>query len=372
MAGCPSVTPPLERAIHHIHRRRKQVRTQHSTAQQESCSVPCNLCGRTEVAVLANRSRSGKPLRTVICEKCGLVWSDPLPHNPCDFYENDYRVSYKGTYSPKPKHILRAGNVALSRYQKIEQLFSKPLTILDVGSGGGEFSYLLQTLGHDVKGIEPNKSYAEYSICEYGLNVQIGFVQDANLQKESFDLITIWHVLEHTENPFEVLVKLYTLLKPRGILVIEVPNIEATCQSPKSTFHEAHIFNFNIATLQRLAEKADYAEITHVFSTDGGNITLLVQKESQRGNDRRELTIPGNSRRIADIVGGHTPWKHYMIAYPYTRLLRRIRQVFLEKRGIEDFTGGKRLLDQLYSRYRKSCSNTALQGTLRDKAAQHP
>ena len=141
---------------------------QHSTAQQESCSIPCNLCGSTEISVLAKSSRSGKPLRTVICSKCGLVWSDPLPHNPRHFYEDDYRVSYKGAYSPKPKHIFRAGNVALSRYRKIESLLSRSLEILDVGSGGGEFSYLLQTLGNDVTGIEPNKGYAEYSIREYG------------------------------------------------------------------------------------------------------------------------------------------------------------------------------------------------------------
>ena len=346
--------------------------TQHSTAQQESCSIPCNLCGSTEISVLANRSRSGEPLRTVICVKCGLVWSDPLPHNPRDFYEDDYRVSYKGTYSPKPKHILRAGNVALSRYLKIEQLLSKPLAILDVGSGGDEFSYLLQTLGHDVKGIEPNKGYAEYSIREYGLNVQVGFVQDVVLQEESFDLITIWHVLEHTENPFEVLVKLHTLLKPQGILVIEVPNIEATCQSPKSTFHEAHIFNFNIATLQILAEKASFTKMSHVISADGGNITLFVQKELKIGDDTCEFAIPGNFERITTIVNGHTPLKHYMTARPYARLLRRIRQSFLEIRGIKSFTGGKQMLDRLYSHTRNPRSNTALQGTLRDKAAQRP
>lgn len=297
----------------------------------------------------------------MICAKCGLVWSDPLPHNPRDFYEDDYRVSYKGTYSPKPKHILRAGNVALSRYRKIEQLLSKPLTILDVGSGGGEFCYLLQTLGHDVIGIEPNKGYAEYSIHEYGLNVQVGFVQDVKLQEKSIDLITMWHVLEHTENPFEVLAKLHTLLRPQGILVIEVPNVEATCQSPKSTFHEAHIFNFNIATLQRLVEKAGFTEMTHFLSTDGGNITLIVQKEQKSGNDRCELTIPGNSERIATIVGGHKPLKHYMTAHPYTRLLRRIRQFLLEKRGVTNFVGGKQLLDQLYSHSRNPRSNTALQ-----------
>jgi len=330
--------------------------------QQESCSIPCNLCGSTEISVLANRSRSGDPLRTVICTKCGLVWSDPLPHNPRDFYEDDYRVSYKGTYSPKPKHILRAGKIALSRYQKIEQLLSKPLTILDVGSGGGEFSYLLQTLGHDVKGIEPNKGYAEYSIREYGLNVQVGFVQDVMLQEMSFDLITIWHVLEHTENPFEVLEKLHALLKPQGILVIEVPNIEATCQSPKSTFHEAHLFNFNLATLQRLAEKAGFTVMRHIASEDDGNITILGQKKSKSGIERCELIIHGNSERIAKIVSDHTPLKHYMTAHPYTRLLRRIRQSLQEKRGIENFPGGKQLLDQLYLHSNNPRPNTALQG----------
>lgn len=330
---------------------------QHSTAQRESFSSPCNLCGSTEISVLANRSRSGASLRAVICAKCGLVWSDPLPHNPRDFYEDDYRVSYKGTYAPKPKHILRAGNIALARHLKIEQLLSKPLAILDVGSGGGEFSYLLQTLGHDVKGIEPNKGYAEYSILEYGLNVQVGFIQDAMLQEASFDLITIWHVLEHTDDPFAVLVKLHTLLKEQGILVIEVPNIEATCQSPKSTFHEAHLFNFNIATLQRLAEKAGFTKMSHIVSADGGNITLFVQKKLKIGDDRSELAIPGNLNRITKIVSGHTPLKHYMTAHPYARLLRRVRQLLVEKRGIKGFAGGKQLLDRLYSHIRNPRSN---------------
>lgn len=337
---------------------------QHSTAQhstQESCSIPCNLCGNRQVSVLATRSRSGKPLRTVICSRCGLVWSDPLPHNPRQFYEDDYRVSYKGSYSPKPKHILRAGKVALSRHRKIERLLSEPLAILDVGSGGGEFAYLLQTLGHDVKGIEPNKGYAEYSIREYGLNVQVGFVQDVVLPEEGFDLITMWHVLEHTEAPSAVLSKLHALLKPHGLLVIEVPNIEATCQLPKSTFHEAHIFNFNVATLRKLAEKTGFSEKEHFISVDGGNITMFVQKALANAVVDRQLNIPGNSERIADIVRNHTPLRHYMTAHPYARFLRRIRQWLLEMRGISNFVSGRQLLDELYSPLSDARSNRALQ-----------
>jgi 2-polyprenyl-3-methyl-5-hydroxy-6-metoxy-1,4-benzoquinol methylase len=276
------------------------------------------------------------------------VWSDPLPHHPRDFYENDYRISYKGHYSPKPKHILRAGNVALSRHRKIERLLTTSLAILDVGSGGGEFAYLLQTLGHQVQGIEPNKGYAEYSIREYGLNVQVGFVQDVIIPQQSFDLITIWHVLEHTENPFAVLTKLHALLKPQGILVVEVPNIEAICQSPKSTFHEAHIFHFNIATLTRLAEKADFTEISHVVSADGGNITLFLHKAIKANNDVGELTIEGNAKRISKIVSNHTSSKHYLTTYPYVRFYHRIRRHCNEKIQTTHFTSGRQLLDQRY------------------------
>lgn len=339
-------------------------------AKHAACSSPCNLCGGEAVSELAHRSRSGKPLRTVICQQCGLVWSDPLPHNPRDFYEDDYRVNYKGTYSPKPKHILRAGQVALSRHRKIEPLLTPSMTILDVGSGGGEFSYLLKTLGHHVKGVEPNKGYAEYSTREYGLDVQIGFIQDHSFHKDSFDLITIWHVLEHTENPGDVLGTLHTLLKPQGTLVIEVPNIEAVCQSPTSTFHEAHIFNFNVVTLEKLAVKMGFTRISHCLSGDGGNITIIARKKPVHSRDLCEVNLAGNSEKIIKIVRNHTPSRHYLSAHPYTRLLRRARQAWLEERGTTGFTGGRSLLDQLYAPVGHSSANPTVQA-MRGVAPAH-
>jgi SAM-dependent methyltransferase len=315
---------------------------------QESCSIPCNLCGGMEISVLAGHSRSGKPLRTVICQDCGLVWTDPLPHNPRSFYEDDYRVAYKGTYAPKPKHILRAGKVALYRRKMLGKWIAQPKKILDVGTGGGEFAYLLQSLGHDVSGIEPNKGYAEYSRQEYGLNVQIGFILDIQQPNDSFDLITIWHVLEHTENPCAVLSKLHALLKPHGILVVEVPTIEATCQAPKSTFHEAHIFNFNLATLRKLGEKIGFTELEHQVSTDGANITVFFQKNAVAVDDMA-LKIPGNAERIAHIINNHTAYKHYLTAWPYQRFFCRMGRALSEKCATANFAGGKKLLDRLYA-----------------------
>jgi 2-polyprenyl-3-methyl-5-hydroxy-6-metoxy-1,4-benzoquinol methylase len=225
----------------------------------------------------------------------------------------------------------------------------QPKKILDVGTGGGEFAYLLQSLGHDVNGIEPNKGYAEYSKQEYGLKVQVGFIQDIQQPDEAFDLITIWHVLEHTENPWDVLTKLHSLLKPQGTLVVEVPTIEATCQSPKSTFHEAHIFNFNLDTLRKLGDKVGFTEVQHNTSADGANITVFFQKNVTTAKNDKELKIPGNAERIINIVNNHTAFKHYLTAWPYQRFFYRMSRTISEKCATTNFVNGKKLLDQLYA-----------------------
>ncbi|WP_446809400.1 class I SAM-dependent methyltransferase [Methylomonas sp. 2BW1-5-20] len=294
------------------------------------------------------RSRSGAELRSVICKDCGLVWSDPFPHDPRQFYEEDYRLEYKNTYAPKAKHILRAGRVALTRHEKIKHLLHKPQTMLDVGTGGGEFAYLIKSLGHDLHGIEPNKGYGQYSAAQYDLNLQFGFIQDAQFAENSFDVITIWHVLEHTEDPFFVLGKLHSLLKTDGVLVVEVPNIEATCQSPSSTFHEAHLYNFNLATLRRMGEKAGLLEDRHLFSEDGGNVTLFFKKAEPVADQAVSWGIPENAERIAAIVRGHTNFRHYLGAAPYLRFIKRMTRSLLENRHVKGFENNKSLLDQLY------------------------
>lgn len=309
---------------------------------------PCNLCGSHDVSILGTQSRSGASLQTVICAQCGLVWSDPFPHDPRQYYEQDYRVEYKNTYAPMPKHILRAGTVALERYEKIKPLLSPKRCILDVGTGGGEFAYLLKSLGHDLQGIEPNKGYAEYSIAEYGLNLQLGFIQDASLNEASFDLITIWHVLEHTEDPSAVLQKLHSLLKSDGVLVVEVPNIEAVCQAPKSTFHEAHLYNFNLATLRKMGEKVGLVAQDHQFSADQGNVTVFFRKATVGSELPGVCEIAGNAARIKSIVAGHSNLAHFLSAVPYQRLFRRMCRTLSERKTTRCVQNNKALLDELY------------------------
>ncbi len=313
------------------------------------CSNPCNLCGGTEVSILSTRSRSGNPLRTVICRACGLVWSDPRPHDARQFYAEEYRLAYKNTYNPKPKHVLRAGKVALSRFGKIEQLLPSRKTVLDVGTGGGEFAYLLQSLGHVVHGIEPNRGYADHSIQQYALTVQVGFVQDATFAPASFDIVTIWHVLEHTEDPGFVLARLCSWLKPDGVLVVEVPNVEATCQAPRSTFHEAHLYSFNVVSLRRLAKKHGLHETSHLISQDGGNITMLFTRKEPVIVDQFSAVIPGNFEWISRIVHRHSALRHHLGPAPYVRVWQRLCRSLKEQRETVSQSSGKAILDGLYA-----------------------
>ena len=302
------------------------------------------------MAELSHLDRDGSALRTVICKDCGLVWSDPLPMDVAQYYEHDYRLDYKAAYTPKPKHIYRAGLVALERLKKINNAFKPGGSLLDVGSGGGEFLYLMNQLGYQTQGIEPNQGYARYSMEQYGLQVLRGFVQEANFPPQHFDGITIWHVLEHTADPAATLTLLKNWLKPGGTLVVEVPNVEAVCQSPKGRFHRAHIFNFNQATLETLGKKVGLVPLGTLHSADGGNLTARFQLPAATGaaQSAAHYALPGNYSRIEKIVREHGNLSHYLSGHPYRRAWRKLLRARDEARAVGGLSGGKEILNACY------------------------
>ena len=306
---------------------------------------PCNLCHSTDFDELSNVGRDSE-LRTVICKNCGLVFSDPFPIDTTEYYQKNYRILYKGTYNPKIKHIYRAANVAVERYKRLDAHLAGKKNVLEIGSGGGEFSYLLTKKGFDVSAIEPNEGYGNYSKEQYDLNVQIGFAQNLEFAAETFDFITMSHVLEHVDNPTTMLEKLRTWLKPNGILALEVPNVEAVCQSPKSTFHTAHLFNFNPETLALLAEKTGFSVVQSVLSEDGGNLTLIAQKSE---TTNALLAIAGNYEKVFAIVKNHTVLNHYLSPFPYSRLVGKIHKIIDERHATSKFTEAKQVLDSRFS-----------------------
>ena len=308
----------------------------------------CELCHSTHFTEVGNKDRDGKPLRSVICENCDLVFSDPRPASTQidDFYREGYRMAYKQAWQPRLKHTYRAGKVAQGRLRHLMPLLAPGSRVLDFGSGGGEIVFILRELGHEARGIEPNIGYAEYSRDVLGIPVQIGGFAEARVEPHSLDLVTLFHVAEHLEHPVEAFKQAAQWLRVGGKLYIEVPNVESCCIWPSSRFHQAHLYNFNAATLAQAGRLAGLEVVTTFTSEDGGNVTAIFEKP-ETPVAAAATPLADNADRIARILRDHTALAHAFTAHPYTRPIQKLRRQWDERRAIARFSDGKTLLQHL-------------------------
>lgn len=292
-------------------------------------SVSCEICGVSDEQELSTRDRDGKYLKTVLCKQCGLVYTNPRPASPEieEYYKHSYRLDYKGTCKPNMKHTLRAAKAANKRIQKIQEYIFPDMKALDIGSGGGEMVYAMRLAGADCRGLEPNEGYALYARDVLGLPISIDCIENATLPENYYDIVTMYHVIEHVYSPLRILCNIHSCLKHGGILVIECPNIEAHCQGPSNRFHRAHLYNFNEITLQALAEKAGFRKVEISVSSDSGNILAIFRKTHITS------TIPDlhfNFERVMSAYTTHTNLNYYLSFYPYKKLIDKGMRILNE------------------------------------------
>ena len=184
--------------------------------------MQCVLCENDDFEIVSTSdSKSSDSLIVSLCKKCGLIQQTPIPTSDAlkIYYSHNYRVEYKQTYTPKPKHIFRAAKAAMQRINFLAESKIHTGNILDIGAGGGEFTYLSQKTGFESQGIEPNVGYSEYAKKEYDCDIRQGELDDV---EGKYDVITIFHVLEHLPSPIKAFERLHHLLQEDGILFVEV------------------------------------------------------------------------------------------------------------------------------------------------------
>jgi len=316
-----------------------------------NCSIPCNLCGSSHVRQIADRDRDGAPLRTVMCECCGLVWTDPRPDDAANrrFYAEDYRLSYKATPTPKRKHALRESRRALARYERIQPLLRPGARVLDVGAGAGFFPYVLQSHGVDVCGIEPNAGFCRWGCETFGVDVRSGFLQDFDFCAEPFDLITLNHVLEHLPDPGAALAILRAWLKPEGVLVVEVPNIESRWHAPEKRFHIGHLYNFNPDNLLRLARCRGLAPADVRLQPETAHINVVFRRVEPEASGT-DCRMPDNAERVAKALATHTRLRHYASLAPHLRALRKWAGYVGEYLSTRGAGSGRKIADRVIAR----------------------
>jgi SAM-dependent methyltransferase len=99
-----------------------------------------------------------------------------------------------------------------------------PGTILDIGCGIGLFLEEARRRGWEAQGVEVSSEAAGYAKEKLNLEVLVGRAEEVTFPRESVDVATLWHLLEHLEKPLTVLQGLQEALRPGGLLVVETPN----------------------------------------------------------------------------------------------------------------------------------------------------
>ena len=314
------------------------------SSKKIQASRPCPISGSNDAFVVSTRDRHGKPLRNIMCRNSGLIYVDPVPfENTEEFYQTEYRKSYKGVQSPKPKHVYRAGKIAMGRYSRLEKLLPSSARCLDAGSSSGEFVYLLNSKGFIAQGVEANIPYAEYSQTQLEIPVSISPFSEFK-SEEKFDLITMFHVLEHLENPIRDISHLGNLLKLGGYFVIEVPNILYPDMAFSHKWHPGHLFSFSAMTLSMLMQKAGFKTISCAPMGDGGNVWGVFQFDSSRDPLSSPNPVPCNSV-LEELSKGRV--LYHLRLWNYLKFIPKGLGQILEKVS----TGGKsgrEILDEIY------------------------
>lgn len=284
----------------------------------------CILCRGEHAEVVSALDRRRRPLRSVLCADCGLVFNSPVPSDEAlqQFYRRAYRLEYKGTAVPSLRQIVRNFQYILAFFEAHSEVLAEAHTCLDVGAGSGEFLFFATALGMRAKGIEPNEGYAAHARDNLGLDVTTSFIEDADYPQGGADFIRLNHVLEHLNRPIESLQAVGRWLAEEGVLYIEVPNIEtyARSKSRGNIFHFGHVFNFNPWTLRACAGLAGFEEVESVRVANARSTGTFFRKG--RVGTVEEAANPANARRVAELLRQH--YAERRIARSAAKMMRKL------------------------------------------------
>lgn len=244
------------------------------------------------------------------CSGCGLQWQVPQPSNDelAEIYGTYYFLGSEDTESKTRKLQIKEATSQL--YLDMIKAYRGNLggSLLEVGSGQGEF--LLEALrrGYEVTGVEYSAtacSMARNSLrtldpsAESSLVVQ-GEVETADLKPSSFDLCVMNDVIEHVRDPQKTIARIRSLLKPGGTIFIATPSLDSWSARLMGKlwmeYKDEHLFFFGNSSLSKLLEGNGFGKVT----LRPGYKILTLEYVAQHFE---KFPVPGFSKLVCGAVG---------------------------------------------------------------------
>ena len=266
-----------------------------------SDAARCILCGAHDAAPWADgtdKKFHGPGRFTYLrCRPCGMVWLSPqLSAEQLARYYPDHVTPVvrpgEGSQRQRIRQWLKLavadewygyGNARASTRRPAHRRFLRKIIgwplrhllrqvpqyrpkgrALDIGCGSGGYLAFLAELGWACQGIELGQKSRAYAQAELGLDVQAGPIEACRFPDACFDVVTLWHVIEHLHDPAGTLHEIRRILKPDGILLLRTPNV----QSLEARLFSGnwygldpprHLYLFSPKTMERLLRQCGFA-----------------------------------------------------------------------------------------------------------------
>ncbi|HPM43574.1 MAG TPA: class I SAM-dependent methyltransferase [Candidatus Omnitrophota bacterium] len=254
-------------------------------------TVKCNLCGADDYTVMYDSNLKGDPPtvedytstinrygffdRIVSCNKCGLVYMNPRDTGIKDLYREVVDEQYLDSKDERAatfrKHLR-----ALGRYAK------KGGELLDIGCYTGIFLEEAAKEGYQVTGVEASRWAAECARKISEAKIIEGSWDEVDIGGGSFDVVTMWDVIEHLEDPSACIKKAHEWLREDGILAISTHDIHSFFAKIMGKRYpwlmRFHLYHFDPATLTEMLSKNGFSRIGLEYYIKGFSLKYVLSR----------------------------------------------------------------------------------------------
>ncbi len=247
-------------------------------------------------------------LSTAYCKECKFVFRNKRPN--LSWFEKSWNIREDEDKSAvyEQAHDPEKEKQRYNRYENLSKVLEEVTTgrkLLDVGCGPGTGLKAFQARGWEVMGVEPDPVRAKVGNKVNKINIFPGKIEDFTEPDETFDVITLLHVLEHFHSPKDFLIHTIKKIKYNGYLYIEVPHLHRFINWEDSLYLE-HMNNFTEKTLLDLGEKLKLVPVKRFITkttTYGYEHFAILFKKTSRNLDYIELPdIKSNGIFVNEVV----------------------------------------------------------------------
>lgn len=254
----------------------------------------CPICNHTSFKLFLETKDfmiTQEEFTIVYCENCGFHFTNPAPEESKvdKYYQDDAYVSHSSSKKGIINWIYnKVREITLNQKLNWIKKHSQGKNLLDIGCGTGHFLSKVESSGYDVTGLEPDPIARENAATLNGVHpLDISALK--SLEKGSFDVITMWHVLEHVYELKENVQTYLDLLMPNGTLFIAVPNLESWDAQHYKNYWAAydvprHLYHFRKKDIENLFDEKNF-KITSTLPMkfDSYYVSMLSEKY-KKGN----------------------------------------------------------------------------------------